>query len=111
MIRINDKDVDQVLEFTGVDYAGGCIYHYQSKPFSGIIESFYPNGNLRDESEYTDGHIGGIQTEYFENGQIRYEWYKIFGKIDKHFKEWDIDGNLLHHSIWKEGVKTETLVG
>jgi antitoxin component YwqK of YwqJK toxin-antitoxin module len=111
MIRVNDKDVDDLLEFVDVDNAGGCVYHYQGKPFSGIIESFYDNGNLLDEVEYTDGHIGGVQREYFENGQIQQEYYKYFAKPEGDWKEWNKNGKLIHHSVWKKGERVKTIVG
>jgi antitoxin component YwqK of YwqJK toxin-antitoxin module len=103
MTRINDKDVDNVLEFVDVDNAGGPVYHYKGKLFTGIIESFYGNGTLHDEAEFTNGHIGGVQRKYYENGQMEEEYYKYFGKLDKHYKQWDENGNLIRHSIWKEG--------
>ena len=110
MIRINDKDVDDVLVFEDVDNAGGPVYSYNGKPFNGIIESFYENGNLMDEAEFTDGHIGGVQREYFENGQIKEEYYKYFGRPDKYFKIWNEKGELIHHSIWDDGERVKTII-
>ncbi len=110
MTRINDKDVDTVLEFITVDNAGGPVYNYKKKPFTGIIESFFENGNLMDEVEFTDGHIGGVLRKYYENGQMKEEYYQYFGKLDEYYKKWDNQGNLTRHSIWKEGEKVETIV-
>ena len=66
-LKINDKNVDEVLESKGHDIAGGETFHYKEKPFTGIIESFYENGNMRD----TDGSISGFGREYYENSQIK----------------------------------------
>ncbi len=110
MIKINDKDVDELLEFVDVDNAGGCVFHYQGKPFNGIIQAFYDNDNLQDEAEYTDGHIGGVQREYYENGQMKSEYFKYFAKPEGDWREWDEQGNLLYHSIWKEGEKVKIIV-
>lgn len=111
MIRINDKDVDNVLEMVDVDNAGGPVYHYHGKPFNGIIESFYDNGNLMDEAEFTDGHIGGVQREYYENGQMKSECYQYFAKPEGDWKDWDENGILINHSIWKEGERVKQIVG
>ncbi len=110
LIRINDNEVDTILEMVDVDNAGGPVYNYQGKAFSGIIESFYDNGRLQDDAEFTDGHIGGVQRKYYENGQMKEEYYKFYGKLDKHFKAWSDKGKLLHHSIWKKGEEVKVIV-
>lgn len=110
MTRINDKDVDSLLEMIEVDNAGGPVYLYQGKLFNGIIESFYENGNLMDEAEFQNGHIGGVQREYFENGQVRHEYYKYYAKPQGDWKEWDENGKLLHHSIWEKGNLIKTIL-
>jgi antitoxin component YwqK of YwqJK toxin-antitoxin module len=110
MIKINDKDVDKLLEFVDVDNAGGCVFNYQGKPFNGIIQAFYDNGNLYDEAEYTDGHIGGVQREYYENGQMKDEVILRFAKPEGDWRGWDEQGNLLYHSIWKEGEMIKEII-
>jgi len=110
LIRINDNEVDTILEMVDVDNAGGPVYYYKGKAFSGIIESFYDNGHLQDEAEFTDGHIGGVQREYYENGQMKEECYQYFGKLDIHFKAWNEKGKLIHHSLWKEGKVVKVIV-
>lgn len=108
--RINDKDVDDVLDMIDVDNAGGPVYLYQGKLFNGIIESFGGNGNRIDEAEFTDGHIGGVQREYFENGQVQDEHYVYFAKPEGDWKEWNKLGKLIHHSVWKEGERIKTII-
>jgi len=110
MILINDNVVDNVLDMVDVDNAGGPVYHYKGKPFSGIIQSFYDNGNLMDEAEFTNGHIGGVQRKYYENGQMKSEYFKYFAKPEGEWKGWDEQGNLLYHSIWKEGEKIKEII-
>jgi len=110
MIRINDKDVDIVLEMVEVDNAGGPVFYFEGKPFNGIIESFYENGKKMDESEFTDGHIGGVQREFYENGQIKEEYWEYFAKPSGDMKLWNEEGELIHHSVWKEGEKIKTIV-
>lgn len=111
MIRINDKDVDDVLDMIDVDNAGGPVYEYQGKLFNGIIESFDENGNRIDVAEFTDGHIGGVQREYFDNGKLRLEYYVYFAKPHGDWKEWNKQGKLIRHIVWKEGERVKTIVG
>lgn len=109
IIRIySQEEEDKVFEFVDVDNAGGVVYHYQGKPFTGIIQHFDID-NLVAEEEFTDGHIGGVQRKYYSNGQMQEECYQYFGKLDKYFKAWDENGNLLHHSVWKEGTRLQTV--
>ena len=106
----NLNEEEEIFELVGVDNAGDVIYHYQGKPFTGIIQ-YYKDEILTGEEEFTDGHIGGLQRDYFDNGQIQHEYYKYFGKPDGDWKEWDIDGNLIHHSVWEKGERTKTIIG
>lgn len=103
------EEEDTVFEFKGVGYGGGIIYHYQGKPFTGLIKH-YANNILVGDEEFTDGHIGGVQRDYYPNGKVKKEYYKYHGKLDRHFKEWDEQGNLISYSRWEKGVKTETII-
>ncbi|MDR2234591.1 MAG: hypothetical protein LBE92_00565 [Chryseobacterium sp.] len=103
------EEEDSVFEFQGTDYSGGVIYHYQGKPFTGIIRH-YTNNILMSDEEFTNGHIGGVQRDYYPNGKVKQEYYKYFGKLDLHFKEWDENGNLISYSKWEKGIKTETII-
>lgn len=105
----NPKQEDEIFELVDVDNAGGVVYNYKGKLFTGIIE-YYDVEKLIAEEEFTDGHIGGVQRKYYENGQVKSEYYKYFAKPEGDWKEWDEEGNLIHHSVWKEGDKIETIV-
>jgi antitoxin component YwqK of YwqJK toxin-antitoxin module len=107
---INGKDEKTLLEFVGVDNAGGAIFNYQGKPFTGCIEWYNEDGVLIGEERYTDGHPGGLQREYYDNGQIKNEYYENFGRIDKYFKSWSEAGELTSHSIWDDGACTERII-
>jgi antitoxin component YwqK of YwqJK toxin-antitoxin module len=103
------EDEDRLFEFVGVDNAGGVIYHYHGKPFSGII-AHYQENKLVAEEEFTDGHIGGVQREYFPSGRMRMEYYKYFGRPEGHWKKWDEEGNLIQHSLWEDGEKIKSIL-
>ncbi len=36
----------------------------------GVIKVYYPNGNVRVFSEYSNDELNGVQIKYFENGDI-----------------------------------------
>lgn len=54
--------------------------------------------------------MGGLQREYYENGQIKEEYYKYYAKPHGDWKEWDEEGNLTHHSIWDEGERVKDII-
>ena len=109
-IEINDKDIDRLLDFRGVDNAGGSIFYYKGEPFTGVIRAYYDNGQLLDEVEYLDGHVGGVSREFYPNGQIKAERYKYFGRMDKYYKGWDEEGNLIIHTIFDDGKRVRQIL-
>ncbi|CAL2094302.1 hypothetical protein T190611E02C_60066 [Tenacibaculum sp. 190524A05c] len=104
--RVNDNDVDNTLESKGFDANGGEIFYYQGQPFNGFIESYYENGNLRDEVEYSEGSIGGVIREYYENGVTKSEYFQYFNKYKGISREWNEDGKLISKFDWdkKENI-------
>lgn len=92
------------LEERGTDSGGGIIFYYKNQPLTGIIQEVI-NGVLRGESEFTDGHEGGIQRSYYPSGQIEEEYTIYLNKMEGSYKTWDEAGNLTRNSIYKNGVK------
>ena len=97
-LRVSYED----LKTRGVDAGGGIIYYYQDAPLTGIIEEF-EDGVLIGESEFTDGHMGGIQREYYSSGQIKEEYTIRFNKMEGAFTTWDENGNITQRSQWENG--------
>lgn len=98
--RVNDNDVDKILESKGFDVNGGEIFYYQGQPFNGFIESYYENGNLIDEVEYSEGSIGGVIREYYKNSVTKSEYFQYFNKYKDISREWDQDGKLISQFEW-----------
>ncbi len=44
--------------------------------FTGIVESYYENGNLRNKVNYKDGEPKGLIEWYYENGQLEKKGFK-----------------------------------
>jgi len=78
ILRVTFDDVQQ----HGTDSGGDIIYYYQGEPFTGIIEEI-KNGVLIGESQFINGHRGGIQREYiYPSGLLIEEFYiKISLKV------------------------------
>ena len=105
----NSKEEDEIFEFVGIDNAGGVIYKCQGKLFSGIIQHCKGDRIIAEE-EFTDGHVGGVQREYYENGQMKDELTIRYAKPEGDWRGWDEEGKLIYHSIWKEGEKIKDIV-
>lgn len=110
MKRVDFNDDD--LEYMGIDAGGGSMWNYQNEPFTGILEEFYENGNLIGESECRNGYTYGLQTEYFENGQIKEEFYEKYNRFYNAFKSWNEEGILIRHFEFnQEGKLISKIVG
>ncbi|MFD2146904.1 endonuclease V [Mucilaginibacter antarcticus] len=83
------------LQNKGFDAGGGEILHYKEKPFTGTIVE-YVNGSLVCEDEFTDGHIGGAQRSYHQNGQLSEEYFKAYNTSYGLYKRWDEQGNITY---------------
>lgn len=86
----------------GVDSGGEIMFSYQGEPLTGLIQE-HINGILVEESEYLNGHLGGIQREYYDTGQIKEEYTIQFNRFEGSFKEWDESGNLTSVTMWENG--------
>ena len=100
--------------------------------FTGIVESFYENGNLRNKVNYKDGEPKGLIEWYYENGQLEkkgnykeglredglwgfyykngqlsYKYNYKDGKKDGVWVNFNQDGFLKKTETWKDGEKID----
>lgn len=102
ILKVKEKE----LEFIDIDGGGIPIYHYQRKPFTGIIvDYFFGTDIIAGETEYINGYQEGVVKVFYENGNIEYECYKKDNLLHGTYKDWDEKGNLISTTEWKDGVK------
>ena len=81
---------------------GGLVYHQSStEPFTGVVELFYENGQLKERENYKDGKLNGLWEEYYDNGQLLQR-----GNMKDNLQEglWEFfryNGQLVYTSKWK----------
>ena len=105
----------------------GNIYVYNGKPYDGVVEIYYKNGQLKEKSIFKNGLNNDISVEYYQNGQLekkirwrdgRYhglcEWYYedgdtymmrnyMYGKKDGLHVVYRENGNLLFVRNYRDG--------
>jgi antitoxin component YwqK of YwqJK toxin-antitoxin module len=59
---------------------------------NGKVLMFYPNGNLKNESNYFDDKMNGINKSYHENGKLKSEDSFKNGKLNGLCKEYNENG-------------------
>ena len=73
IIRVNQDDTKDI----------GDITHYEGKPFNGIGFILHENGELKLECTFKDGLKHGKTVEFYDNGQIKYEYTNVDDEFDK----------------------------
>ena len=84
---------------------GGLHYEINSdKPFSGEVVSYYSNGQKKSEGTWKDGkEIERTEWQYYDNGQIIWEYYFKDGKLDGKMTYWHSNGQKESEGIHKAG--------
>lgn len=96
-MSIRIKEGDPKLNIPRLDGGGVPIYHYEGKPFTGVVFKNHKNGSiLAWEEEYENGFQEGWCRYYYPSGKKHLE-YKTHNntEIDGTFKKWDENGNLM----------------
>ncbi len=89
----NDLDLDEDVRL------------YQGQPFTGIAQSFHPNGVLKNESIFVDSFKQGLCREWHSNGRLKLEWYAKRGVVEGKMYEWHENGQLKIIANYTRGVE------
>lgn len=105
------KIKEEKLTLIRLDGGGLPVYNYKGKPFTGFIIEYFPNkmGVIESEIEYTNGYQEGVEREFYENGNMKYEFHTKNNMLDGVTKRWDEDGNLISEKIWEKGKLIKTV--
>jgi antitoxin component YwqK of YwqJK toxin-antitoxin module len=86
-------------------YRQGIPYAINSdKPFTGIIVSFYDNGQREMRGNYKDGKLDGLHEQFSINGQVTVRGNYRHGLRDGLYEEFDEYGELMLRENWEDGV-------
>lgn len=73
-----------------------AFFKYDMKPVTGFVREWYENGQLRFEYNFKDGERDGLQREWFKNGRLRFECPYKDGEQDGLQRAWNEYGHLLY---------------
>jgi antitoxin component YwqK of YwqJK toxin-antitoxin module len=64
---------------------------------------YYPGGGVESEAFYSDGHLTGVLTTWYESGQRRQAREFRNGYAHGVTREWDEGGTLREETNWRAG--------
>ena len=78
---------------------------FSNVPFSGSLESYHPNGQLKIIGEFSDGKKIGEWTEYYMNGIKKSQGQFARGKKDGAWMYYFLNANIKEKQVYKDGNK------
>jgi len=127
MSEIKIPSIERSRDDAGFKVMNGILF-LDEHPYSGIVNEFYPNGNLKSKSEnyqgkrhgyyfgwypsgnrwferfYTSGIKTGVHLGWFENKQQLFQYqFNNNGMYNGAVKDWHKNGVLAKHFNFKEG--------
>ena len=85
------------------DSLNSFLYLYKGKPFTGVANESYENGQLKREVVYKNGKWNGVYKIWHENGQLKSESTYKYGIQGGVPKDWHDNGQL--KLIWDIKLK------
>ena len=83
---------------------GGLVYHQSStEPFTGVVELFYENGQLKERENYKDGKPEGFLDHFYENGQLWWRGNYKNGQREGLWEEFYENGQPKFRGNYKNG--------
>jgi len=94
------KKTDEVVKRDDTYYK-----KFSNVPFSGYLESYYPNGQLKVIGEFSYGKKVGEWSEYYMNGIKKSEGQFARGKKDGAWVYYFLNANIKEKQFYNEGNK------
>jgi antitoxin component YwqK of YwqJK toxin-antitoxin module len=83
----------------------GAVVLYNGNLFTGVANSFYPNGEQATEIFYVDGMRDGIETRWHDNGVKRFQGRFHKNQLIGVFEEWYSNGKKRSEALWQDGKR------
>lgn len=96
---IDSVDWNQLEDRDDIWYKKGL-----KAPFSGIVVTFYPNGQRQEACTIVNGRYEGLVTSWHPNGQKKSESNRVNGKREGLTTTWDKNGKKRSEIYFKDGL-------
>lgn len=85
--------------------SGGSVYRLNDlkSPPNGIVNSFYENGGLKNQSNYTQGILNGKSVSYYRDGSIQAEGKYVNNLRSGIWTHYDENGKM-HKLKYRDGL-------
>ena len=93
-------EIDEVVKRDGTYYK-----KFSNAPFSGHVESYYTNGQLKIIGEFSDGKKVGEWVEYYKSGTKKNEGQFTYGKKDGTWVYYFLNTNIKEKQFYIDGNK------
>jgi antitoxin component YwqK of YwqJK toxin-antitoxin module len=95
---IEGKEVPSLQDRNGIKYEVNSEVGYTGK-----YVKWHENGQKRFEWNYVDGKLEGLSTYWYENGQKRFEGNYVDGKEEGLVTGWDENGQKIREGNYVDG--------
>lgn len=88
------SDQNLIVSYSAKGYKLSEGYYNKEGYRNGKYTTYYPNGQVREQSVYSEGELDGLTTERFFNGNLWKEILYKKGKQDGYYKYYYTSGNI-----------------
>jgi antitoxin component YwqK of YwqJK toxin-antitoxin module len=86
-------------------YPDDGLHYLHGKPFTGVLEYHFRNGNLEAEEEYKDGLLSGFKRTWYLSVQLQLEAECDWGGFHGKLREWHENGQLAREAVYEYGIR------
>lgn len=85
-----------------IENANGLMC-FEGRPFSGITEDFYEDGQIAHRRTWLNGLQHGLQQDWYGSGQISMEESSCMNQLHGYRRAWHPNGKLAYETLGEHG--------
>jgi antitoxin component YwqK of YwqJK toxin-antitoxin module len=100
----NSIEIKYFKDDNGIMYIESNGYENHQKPYTGIIMTYYSNGEKKSKYSYKDGKEEGAFIQWYENGNKKQEGTSINSEWNGTLTSWWENGQKSSEVIYKDDI-------